>query len=270
MMTRTLETAQAADVARPVRTITRARFNDAYRRLILANAFTEESVYYDRYIDRYRRTLEYFANLPLPLPAEVIEIGGGQVALLAQELFRDRAMVGDVNRQYARSVTEHGVEFLKCDLLHDKLTSDRMCDVIILCEVIEHLPIPLYTVLQRLLPALRPGGFILLTTPNLYRLRNVVRLALGRNIFCPFFYPDESTSLGHVLEFSKSHLEWQLRRSGLVDIRIELVQLSNRGASVKADILRALVSPLYHLRPLWRDGLVAWARKASNSGAIQR
>jgi SAM-dependent methyltransferase len=149
--------------------------------------------YYRNYVDRYRRTLDYVIRLPLPQPAEIFEIGGGQIALLARELFGDGAAVGDVNRKFAESVLRHGLEFIKCDLLHDTMQGDRQFDLIVLCEVVEHLPVPLCTVLQRILPALKPDGYILITTPNLYRLRNVVRLALGRDIFCPFFYPDEAT-----------------------------------------------------------------------------
>jgi hypothetical protein len=68
-----------------------------------------------------------------------------------------------------------------------------------------------------------------------------------------------------VLEFSESHLRWQLEHANLVDVHIELVQLSNRGATTRADLLRKLASPLLRMRPSWRDGLVAWARKPSIS-----
>lgn len=263
-MVQTVSATKAAPVTRAQRCVDRARFNDAYAQLILTNAFTEHPEYYQQYVDRYRRTLEFLTQLPLPRPAEILEIGGGQIALLAQELFGDCAIVGDVNQSYAQSVLQHGVDFIKCDLLHDRLDASVQFDAIVLCEVIEHLPVPLYTVLERLLPAMRPGGWFLLTTPNLYRLRNVVRLALGQDIFCPFFFPEKASSLGHVLEFSADHLRWQLQRAGLEDIHIELVQLSNRGSSRRADLLRKLASPVMRMRPLWRDGLVAWARKPMN------
>lgn len=251
------------------RVLDRRAFDEAYARLVLSNEFTEDRAYYRHYIDRYRRTLGYLERLPLPRPASILEIGGGQIALLAQELFGDRAIVGDISRDFAESVLRHGVEFVKYDLLQDTLPERHAFDLIVLCEVVEHLPVPLYTVLERLLPALKDGGYVLITTPNLYRLRNVVRLALGREIFCPFFYPEESTSLGHVIEFSERHLRWQLQRSQLADINIEFAQLSNCGSTVRADLLRKVASPLLLVRPNWRDGLVAWARKPDGECLIR-
>ena len=56
-------------------------------------------------------------------------------------------------------------------------------DFVFFSEVIEHLPIPGYIVLGRLRKVLRPGGVIICTTPNLYRLKNVLYMALGLPIF---------------------------------------------------------------------------------------
>ena len=243
------------------RAFSRPGFHDAYSRLVLSNDFFESPDYYYQQESRYRRTLQYLVRLHLPKEAQIFEIGGGQIALLCQHLFGDRGTVGDVSEKYAESVTRHGVKFVKFDLLNDHFPEGRSYDAIVLCEVVEHLPVPLCTVLERLLPLLNSGGFVFITTPNLYRLRNLVRMASGRKIFCPFFYPEPGRILGHVLEYTRDHLCWQLERSGLEQIEIRHIQLCNRGSTLKTRLLRVVASPLLHVRPLWRDQLVAWGRK---------
>ena len=68
---------------------------------------------------------------------------------------------------------------------------------------------------------LRPRGLLLCSTPNLYRLRNVVYLLRGRPLFDHFDLPGER-GYGHVLEYSAEHLAWQFQRAGFTDCAIEL------------------------------------------------
>jgi 2-polyprenyl-3-methyl-5-hydroxy-6-metoxy-1,4-benzoquinol methylase len=243
-------------------TVKKSEFDAVYDRLILRGGFFEQPGYYRIRRDRYWNTFRYFAALPLEHPASLLEIGGGQVALLAQEIFRDRATVGDISEDYAEAVTRHGVDFVYCDLTR-AIPEGGQYDVIVLCEVIEHLPVPLHSVLEQLVTLLKPGGFLFMTTPNLYRLRNVVRMALGKPLFCHWYYPEAGQSLGHVTEFSREHLLWQMERAGLHKVRCEITQLVERGHTALANMGRRITTPLLHMRPLWRDNLVAWGRKSS-------
>lgn len=175
-------------------------------------------------------------------------------------MFGDRATVGDISEDYAEAVTKHGVEFIECDLLRS--IPQRGCyDVVVLCEVVEHLPVPLHSIIQKLSLLLNPGGHLFLTTPNLYRLRNLVRMMLGKQIFCNWFYPSPGQSLGHVLEYSREHLVWQMAQGGLRDIQCEVTQLISKGHSLFSTMNRQLAVPLFRLRPIWQDNLVAWGRK---------
>ena len=71
-------------------------------------------------------------------------------------------------------MAEHGVEAIHWNLCKSEPPISGKFDFVFFSEVIEHLPIPGYIVLERLRKVLRPGGVIICTTPNLYRLRNVV------------------------------------------------------------------------------------------------
>lgn len=96
------------------------------------------------------------------------------------------------------------------------------------------------------------------TTPNLYRLRNVVYIALGRRIFDHFQYPDAEVSLSHVLEYSREHLDWQLKKAGFARSRVEYSQMHHLPTNPLFRPLALLGYPL-HVVPRWRDNLVATA-----------
>jgi len=234
-------------------------FDRSYDSVIKGNNFSEDPDYYDRERPRYRRTVEYICNLQLPECADVLEIGGGQICLLLSKLFGDKCTLADVNDEFAESVTRFGIEFMKCDLLNDDLSRAKKFDMIILCEVVEHLAVPPYLILEKARQLLKPGGFLFLTTPNLYRLRNVIRLALGMKVFDHFFYPDPGVGIGHPIEYSPEHLAWQVETAGYSVRLLERTQLSNAGVSFQARLGRFLLAPLLWAIPRWRDNLVCVA-----------
>jgi len=110
---------------------------------------------------------------------------------------------------------EHGVKTVHWNLCTSEPPFTRKFDAVFFSEVIEHLPIPGHVVLERLRKVLRPGGVIICTTPNLYRLRNVVYMTFGLPIYDYFRIPDDDTGLSHVIEYSRDHLQWQFEKLDL-------------------------------------------------------
>jgi SAM-dependent methyltransferase len=155
-------------------------------------------------------------------------------------------------------MAKHGVETVEWNLCKTDPPFCRQFDAIFFSEVIEHLPIPGYVVLERLRKALRPGGVIICTTPNLYRLRNVVYMAFGIPIFDYFQYPDSATALGHVVEYSRDHLEFQFKKTGFTRPRVEYSQMHHSPTNLLFRPIAWLGYPL-HIVPRWRDNLVATA-----------
>lgn len=247
-------------------TLERAAFDKAYDALILNRAFVEFPEYYVAAKPRYWRTLEYFSRLDLPQGARVLDIGGGQMALMVHALFGFDAAVGDVNDRAAEDVKANGLDFLRVDLMAEDFDVDAQYDVIFLLEVIEHLPVPPYVVLRRLRRLLAPGGRVILTTPNGYRLRNVLYMLANKEILGIYRYPEEGEALGHQHEYTLAQMSWQLRTAGF---QIEIGEYYNdgwKGASTGARIghaLASLTAPIRHLR----NGLVFAARAPEASGA---
>ncbi len=242
--------------------VSRSTFSQTYNEAIIGKSFLEYAGYYQIEKERYYQTFRYLLSMDLEDDAELLEIGGGQLAIMAKKLLGVEAVVGDVSDHYARPVLEAGIPFEVCNLLKDDPPhfSGRF-DAILLLEVIEHMPVPGYIVLSKVANWLRPGGAILLTTPNLFRLRNLVRMAFGRDPFDRFMYPMPGQGLGHQLEYSANHLTWQAEQAGLHVERLDYSQLGQTGHSRSARFARRVTSPL-RLRKIWRDELVAIIRKA--------
>lgn len=59
-------------------------------------------------------------------------------------------------------------------------------DVVLFCEMIEHLLMSPLATLNEIRRVLQPGGILVLTTPNVARLANVLAMVNGANIYDPY------------------------------------------------------------------------------------
>lgn len=243
-------------------------FDLLYERFICRDEFQFGGrAYYLRYKSRFKECMRRFAALAPPHPIDVLDIGGGQLALLCMKLWGDRATVSDLPGPHMTYMVEQGVQAVFWNLLKDEAPSLTKYDFIFFIEVIEHLPIPGHIVLERLARVLRPGGTLMCTTPNLYRLRNVLFMALGRDIFDNFQYPDGDQALSHVLEYSRDHLDWQFKRAGFTEYCVEYSQFHHSPTNPLHRPLAWLGYPL-HLVPHWRDNLIAVGHAPADSELV--
>ena len=63
---------------------------------------------------------------------------------------------------------------------------DDSFDVVLFCEIIEHLLIDPLHAIREIRRVLRPGGLLVVTTPNVARLGNVLALVAGENMYDPY------------------------------------------------------------------------------------
>jgi 2-polyprenyl-3-methyl-5-hydroxy-6-metoxy-1,4-benzoquinol methylase len=151
-------------------------FGRAFAELVSAHRWQEEPEYYPRYATRYQAILSRFAERAPSRRLDVLDIGGGQFAFLAAALWTDRACVADVDDSGFAGLRALGVDTFQWNLALDDPPTDRRFDAIFFSEVLAHLPVPGHIALRRLRTLLRPGGLLLCSTPNLFRLRNIVYL----------------------------------------------------------------------------------------------
>jgi len=248
-------------MTRRLQLLDRKRFDELYDKAIIGAGFFESDDYYRLERERYWQSLAMFAKLPLKSAANILEIGGGQLAVLCTKLFGDNCVVGDISDEFRQPLDRQSVPLIACNLLASDFPDAReQYDAVVLLEVIEHLPVPPYVIFEKLKRFLAPGGLLFITTPNLFRLRNQVRMLLGREFLDRFMLPLPGQGLGHQLEYSAEHLRWQIEQASLEVTKLDHAELGHKGHSTSAQVGRMLLSPLT-LIPRWRDELVAVARK---------
>jgi len=236
-----------------------AKFEELFEKLIVGGVFNEEPGYYPRYKSRYRILLQMYAERASPLPQELLDIGGGQLALLCSALWGDRTHAADIGGPHLEYLESQGVKATRWNLCNEGAPHKEKFDFVFFSEVIEHLPIPGHLVLEKIKTLLKPGGLLICSTPNLYRLRNVVYMAIGKQIFDHFRMPTNQ-GLGHVLEYSHDHLIWQLKTAGFSNVKVDFVQMPHKPHDPVFRVMYLLGSPLFRISRL-RDNLVATATK---------
>lgn len=118
---------------------------------------------------------------------------------------------------------------------------DGIFDVVLLCEIIEHLLMDPLRVLQEVGRVLRPGGALILTTPNVARLENVAKLISGENIYDP--YSGYGPYGRHNREYNKHELHLLLTYAGFTPEAMFSADVhhNNAYAYVDRDALTGLV-----------------------------
>jgi SAM-dependent methyltransferase len=105
----------------------------------------------------------------------------------------------------------------------DQISALGQFDVVLAAAVIEHVPHTPRPLLERLFAATRPGGLLVLDTPNVARYWNRRALERGETIFQPLEdqYGCEPPWEGHHREFTGGELKWMLENVGCEDVEVE-------------------------------------------------
>lgn len=230
-------------------------FNTVYDRVILGRNFVEYRDYYHQSRSRYRQTLQTIETLGLKRGSLHLDVGGGQMALLTAEMFGFRPVVGDVVETAVADVVSQGAHFSRLNLMDDVYEVGGPFDLVTMLEVIEHLPVPPYVVLNKIRKIIKPGGWIVMTTPNGFRLRNILRMIANREVLDIYRYPNADEALGHQHEYTLRQMGWQLSEAGFETKILRQYQTGWRGSSVGARLAHAVTLPA-SVFPHLRDGLM--------------
>lgn len=120
-------------------------------------------------------------------------------------------------RQKVRSVLfgeEYIFDYLTLNVeLSNYPFKDGTFDTILFCEVLEHIVVDPLKCFGKLRRALRPGGQLVLTTPNAVRLINFAHMLAGKNFF-DRYHPQNGIYGRHNREFSLSEVTRLLESEG--------------------------------------------------------
>jgi len=137
-------------------------------------------------------------------------------------------------------------------------------DVVICSEVVEHLQINLRAAVRKLAALVRPGGNLVVTTPNLYSLPHLVRIVRGINIVEDF--GDEAVQKNGVVIDSRAHPREATMRELIEAVRLAGFRIDKRDCfnSAPHPFLKRLAFSLVPRR--CRDHLLVTAKRGDRAG----
>lgn len=103
-------------------------------------------------------------------------------------------------------------EYANHNIETDDIPFDRKFDVILFCEVLEHLTNDPMQAILRIKNSLNKDGILVLTTPNVNRLENISKMIAGSNIYDP--YSGYGIYGRHNREYNKHELSLLLSHCG--------------------------------------------------------
>lgn len=156
--------------------------------------------------------------------SKILDIGCND-GTLAEEYKKFGRVYGvDINPVAVKSALEKGID-TKCANVFElrDVYPDNHFDVVIAGDIIEHvLDTDLF--LEIIYQVLKPGGLLLLSTPNLASLGRRIMLLFGKNSFCEFSTKippvKGSKNVGHIRYYTCQNLYNQLKINNFRDISV--------------------------------------------------
>jgi SAM-dependent methyltransferase len=192
----------------------------------------------ERYVKTFRLIRQFYQG------GQIVDVGGWPgffacslsllglpITLVDKDLSRPTAKAedpttGDYVLSGSTSLTEkcqrHGVTPVQCDIEREPLPLvDASAGLVIFTEVLEHLRVePLHAV-RNIRRVLRPGGSLIMTTPNLLSVRNRWSFLTGRADYDTMDMPYDALQMeeqighpGHFRVYSLPELTDMLKRLG--------------------------------------------------------
>jgi SAM-dependent methyltransferase len=205
----------------------------------------------------WRNYLAYHRRRYAVLRRVALELGGDRV-LNVGPMFETR-MLRDAGRHVDTLGFAHplfppraGERHIEVDLNAPAIEGDGSYDLVVAAEVVEHLHTSPVIVLRWLAEWLRPGGALLLQTPNAVALHKRVRMLRGRNPIEPIRL--DPANPGHFHEYTLGELREAAAEAGLI--------VGGWSAANYFGTSRAYAALGRVLPPGLRHGITLWLRRA--------
>jgi 2-polyprenyl-3-methyl-5-hydroxy-6-metoxy-1,4-benzoquinol methylase len=226
--------------------------------------------YYETHRMRICFDLDY-ASQYLRQGCRVLEVGAFPYFLTLPLMSRQYdvlALDKCSSTEYVPAIADNfKLEVIDCDLDIDQIPeNDASFDCVVMNEVFEHLRVNLISSMREVLRVLRPGGLLLLSTPNLRSVRGIYNLLLREEAYCAmggiyenYSYLQNLGVMGHVREYTSKEV-----RDFLQEIGFEIEGTIYRGSHSEGWLWR-LSNYFTRVCPQFRPYFSIVARKKMQS-----
>ena len=170
-----------------------------------------EKRYFDIHVNRYRYILTQIKRLNLSPKAKILDIGVYPPHLFTALEFAGHKPLGISSAH--QPIKHPRIKIL--DIETQKLPYQQgSIDLVLFAEILEHLSTHPKIIFSHIKKILKPGGLLLLTTPNATRSQNLFSLILAKNIYFPIEQLKHHPNHRHQREYTLSELSLLLGSSG--------------------------------------------------------
>jgi SAM-dependent methyltransferase len=190
-------------------------------------------------------------------PARILNVGPMFETVLLREL---GAAVDTLGFPHPLFPPRDHERHIAADLNEPTVAGDESYDLVVMAEVIEHLHTSAAVVLRRTAAWLRPGGALVIQTPNAVALHKRLRMVAGRNPLEPI--PDDPAKPGHFHEYTLPELREAAAAAGLTVGGWSAENYFGSSGAARAYAALGRVLP-----PGLRHGITIWLRRGASGGS---
>ena len=145
--------------------------------------------------------------------SSILDVGSAPFFTAASLALLDRNVIAtDIEpSRFSIFLRKLDINVIECDIENEKLPlKENSVDLVLLSEVFEHLRIDLIFTMSEIRRVLRPGGYLILSTPNFFEIGKMLRLLIkGKtsNIFEEYMKLKSVGHMGHVREYTSRDVE---------------------------------------------------------------
>ena len=197
-------------------------FDKLYQSVQLTAPLPDVIRHFDENRDRIVYTVNFLREMGLT-GKSICEIGPGGIGLACARELGAKVDTYDCSEWFKPVCERFSIPWNYINLNQTAVISKGPYDAILLCEVIEHIARWPAEVLSELRGSLKVGGILLVTTQNLHRFSNRIRMLVGKRLFA-HFVPKELV-MAHLREYTPEELTFLFKRAGFQEVEWKLLTL---------------------------------------------